>query len=309
MLSQLTCLTRSISFYKNPKVVTFVIISALLFFPRASQCQPQSPEHIILETKKFLREISSSSEVRQGVIVVAPLKHKLEKISYQTDTGVKEINRNGLIPHYQFIISEKIDLKTLFLFFENKMLFKVSDSFAVDADYHGQLVFLSLDIPAVKVDTFSIRPPVRIDTVFVDRYIRVPGRTDTLVCYTSRKFHGILGYSLLPGGGRFYAGHPWQGVALGILQVAPIPLAIYYNDQRLKYLDRARDAARRVDQVALNENFDRSQDFRLRAGIAIGVSAVAYLFNTFDVLTNVKEVRFQPLFDENGVRLSICKEF
>jgi len=158
----------------------------------------------------------------------------------------------------------------------------------------------------------SIDPSGRIIVKDLQNFVlkvRQNTNRDTIVCRSEKNFGKILGYSLLPGGGRFYARHPWQGVALGILQVAPIPLVIYYNDQRLKYLDRARDAARRVDQAALDENFDKSQDFRLRAGIAIGVSAVAYLINTFDVLTGVKEVRFQPLVDANGVRLNVCKKF
>ena len=124
------------------------------------------------------------------------------------------------------------------------------------------------------------------------------------------KWAKMIGYSIVPGGGRFQKGHRWQGVALGMLQVGPIPFAIYYNDQYRKYLQKARDAAFLRDEDALDQNFDKAQDFRSRAGIMIGISTGTYLLNIVDVfIIKNKEVKYQTVIDDNGIRFNISKKF
>lgn len=134
-------------------------------------------------------------------------------------------------------------------------------------------------------------------------------KQDSIACEEQVTFDRIIAYSMLPGGGKFQTGHPWQGLVLGILQVAPIPFAIHYNYQRLKYFDRASEAAKRGDRAARDENFDRSQDYALRAGVALGITAVAYAINTFDVIKNLKKIRCRPIVHGDGFRLDISKNF
>jgi len=133
-------------------------------------------------------------------------------------------------------------------------------------------------------------------------------KQDSVDCEEWVTFDRIIAYSMLPGGIKFQTGHPWQGLALGILQVTPIPFAIHYNYQRLKYFDRAREAAKRGDRPARDENFDKSQDYALRVGIALGITAVAYVINTFDVFKNIKKIQCQPVVHGDGLRLEISKE-
>lgn len=122
-------------------------------------------------------------------------------------------------------------------------------------------------------------------------------------------FPQFFQYSVIPGGGRFYFKRPWQGLGIAILQLAPIPFAVYYDDQRQKFYDLAVEAAAHGDQAGLDENFDKSQYFRRLTGFAIGISATATLINIFDVLINVKKTKLVPLVSDDGFRLGIIKNF
>lgn len=131
---------------------------------------------------------------------------------------------------------------------------------------------------------------------------------DSLFFPKKWNFGKSLGYSIIPGGGRFHTGHPWQGGILGALQVVPIPLAIYFNHQRQKFLDMSEDAARQGDQQKLDEYFNKSQDSKKYARIAIGAAAIAYLINILDAMISVKEFELSPSLMNNGVRLNLSKK-
>lgn len=125
----------------------------------------------------------------------------------------------------------------------------------------------------------------------------------------TRSITQILKYSIIPGGGRFYAKKPWQGIGIAILQIAPIPFVIYCNEERKRYYSLAEKAAVRGDREELDKNFKKSQDFRQCAGFATGVVITATLVNIFDVLINVKDTRCEPLVSNDGFRLKIIRNW
>jgi len=132
---------------------------------------------------------------------------------------------------------------------------------------------------------------------------------DSVVYVEKGSLAKTIAFSMLPGGGRFQAGHPWQGLAIGILQAVPIPLAIHYNYQRLKYLDWSNEAAKRGDRTGRDENFEKSRERALRVGIALGVTGVAYLINAIDVLSGAKDIKCQPVVHHDGFQLGFSKKF
>ena len=125
----------------------------------------------------------------------------------------------------------------------------------------------------------------------------------------TRRFTQIFKYSIIPGGGRFYAKKPWQGIGIAILQIAPVPFAIYCNEERKKYYSLAQEAAARGDREELDKNFKKSQDFRQWVGFATGVAITATLVNIFDVVINVKDIRCVPMVSNDGFRLGIIKNW
>jgi hypothetical protein len=132
---------------------------------------------------------------------------------------------------------------------------------------------------------------------------------DSVVYIEKGNLANIFAYSIMPGGGRFRAGRTWQGVVFGVLQAVPIPLAIHYNYQRLKYFDRSNEASKRSDRAGRDENFEKSKDYALRAGIALGCSGLLYLLNTIDVLRGVKDIKCQPIVYNDSFQLGISKKF
>jgi hypothetical protein len=145
---------------------------------------------------------------------------------------------------------------------------------------------------------FVLKVRKRIDSVFYER-----------TRYETRDFGEILGFSLIPGGGRFHAGDVSAGIFEGIFQIGPIPFAIYFTSQRQMYFNQEKEAALKGDAAAANTYYDKGEQYSLDAGIAIGISAAAYVLNIYDVFTNVRDYQWGPYVTRNGIGLSFSKQF
>jgi len=285
MLSKSLIHFRPMRINKILEIMILILISTLLLFPVKSYCQIDTETQIIKETKKFLKEINSSTNVQYGAIIIAPKTHHLLNILYDTPHGVENIPPE---PHSQFIISKKVNLNKVTLNFEESTI-DLAGSVPLDTTLNGKLIFIGLDVSSVKLDTFKIKSP---------KYIP----------QEKRELLKILGYSLMPGGGRFYAGKNSQGWGVAILQLSSIGLAIHYNNQQQKYFDMAIEAANLRNQSELDKNFEKYKKFSLYTGIAVGIAAAASFFNICDVLINVKDIQCEPFASANGIGVQFSKK-
>jgi hypothetical protein len=287
-------------------IIFFItIILSLISIPTFSQHQNQNLINVLLDTKMFLRTFNNQKETLKGIILIHPQENKINYFSYNKiingEIEIVHIPVNELIPNSSFYILKDFDLSTLHITYNNGSTINVLESFPFQNiinfnninNFNQILIVNNQPCNSGIIDTFKIPQITKIDTIVKKVY---------------RNFSKNMAYFLIPGGGRFYKRKPWQGLGLAILQLAPIPFIVYYDNQHNKYYNKALKAAALGDQHTLNINFDKSQKFHRQTGIAIGISAVATLINIFDVYINIKEITFEPLVTSNGAKLVIRKK-
>lgn len=291
MLSKSLFLFKLINIYNILEIsIIIIIVFTFLVSPIQSYSQTENPDQIIEETKNFLRKINSSRGVQYGAIIVAPRTPQLEDIFHATPRGVENIPQE---PHSQFIISKEVNLNRISLVFPGRRI-NIRDEVPLNNDLNGRFIVLRLDdISSVGIDTFQIKqqpPKIEIDTIY---------------CKEKRDFLKTLGFSLLPGGGRFHARKYWKGTGMAILQLASIGLAIYCNNQRQEYWNLTEMAALNRDQTKLDENYDKYKNFHYYTVAAIGAAIATNFLNVRDVLINVKNIDCRLSLSVDGIRVNI----
>ena len=287
-------------FFKRSSLLFPLVVS--LFIGYSSDLlysQSQSGEKFIGSVKNLLRENNIRGKSRSGVIIVVPESDSLQSLEYQTEKGVATVPKDEFKPHTRCEIIDKLDLKSLRIKFKHRTD-KIPDSL-IAANF-GQLVFFNLENMTFSVDTFLLSS--NIDTVILEKLVTVH---DT--CWERRDFLTTLGYSLLPGGGEWYKGNTGAAILLASAQVIPMVFAIHYNNERLKYLDLAKEAALNNEALLSKEYFDEAQDNRSRRDFLYGASIMASLVNIYDVFLNVKDWDCQSSIQKNSAEIKFIKYF